>query len=71
MSEFVCHAVYKDCLWLCETTIKYTKSNKLVLVGPRTQNERTYIESNIDALKVFEQIMSKTNYSETCYIKSS
>ena len=70
-NEFVWHAVYKDGVRLWEATIKYVKSNSLILRGPNSQIDSMIIESNPDATKVFDQIMSKTNYSGPCNIDFS
>ena len=70
-NEFVWHAVYKDGVRLWETTIKYVKSNSLILRGPDSEIESIIVEPNPDATKVFDQIMSKTNYSGPCNIDFS
>lgn len=65
-NEFACHAVYKDGIRLWETTIKYFKRDTLVLIGYETKIMSTHIESNLDALKVLDQIMFETKYSGPC-----
>jgi len=70
-SEFACHAVYKDGIRLWDTTIKYFKSDTLVLIGSETKIKSTHIESSFDALKVFDEIMLKTKYSGPCNIDYS
>ena len=70
-NEFVWHAVYKDGVRLWEATIKYIKSNSLIFRGPNSEIDSMIIESNPDATKVFDQIMSKTNYSGPCNIDFS
>lgn len=69
--EFVWHAVYKNGIRLWETTIEHEKQSDLVLRGSNTTIRSTKIESNSEALKVFDQIMSKTNYSGPCNIDFS
>ena len=71
INEFVWHAVYKDGVRLWEATIKYVKSNSLLLRGPNSEIGSMIIDSNPDAIKVFDQIMSKTKYSGPCNIDFS
>ena len=70
-NEFVWHAVYKDGVRLWESTIKYVKSNSLILRGPNNEIESMIIDSNPTAIKVFDQIMSRTKYSGPCNIDFS
>jgi hypothetical protein len=70
-NEFVWHAVYKNGVRLWGTTIKYVKSNSLILRGPNSEINSIILESNPDATNVFDQIMSKTNYSGPCNIDFS
>lgn len=69
--EFVWHAVYKNGIMLWETTIEYEKLSELVLRDSKTKIRSTNIESNSEVIKVFDQIMLKTNYSGPCSIDFS
>jgi len=70
-NEFVWHAVYKDGVRLWDTTIKYVKSNSLILRDPNSEIDSIIFETNPDATKVFDQIMCNTNYSGPCNIDFS
>lgn len=69
--DYVWHAVYKNGIRLWEITFKYTKQNSLVLRDSSTEVKRTKIDSDSEALNIFDQILFKMNFSGPCNIDFS
>ena len=69
--DYVWHAVYKNGIRLWEITFIYTKQNSLVLRDSCTEVECTKIDSDSEALNIFDQILFKMNFSGPCNIDFS